>query len=529
MSPGAAWLNDAQRALHEQRRLRSVRQARLTAGSAVQAQALRRHLHDALERADFGDSGRIVLVRRLQLPRLAAGAGAVAFTAAIERAWRSLADSAVHALDPRAARAPAVWFASAAELRLHWLRCNPDDDADRTTVAARAWFWPLALPELVGVPLRSARGQVLRELAALAPRVCAGCLLALPPAARADWVQMLPPAWVAEMLADDAQPSAHRAEASAPTTLAALPDEAPPELFPDDSEFPRSASRVIRAEVPHGSAPPEARAASDRRPASQRREQGSEAPTRAAPARARSATPLPAQIWSSVRAEHAAESQVRDLAPSTVAAEPIPAPHDEHVAVADADADTDTHVDARSESPVLAAVPLAVSPPASPALRALAPWWRDARASDCGGFLMLVHALGLLGFGAWLDARRGELPQDFVAQLMERLARRVGLPAEDPHRALWPTPCAALSCAHAADRERWYWQLRRALRREAGIGLWSLVHRQAWLSVTDTHADLLLPLDTVDLRIRRAALDANPGWVPWFGRVLSLQFFERGH
>ena len=45
------------------------------------------------------------------------------------------------------------------------------------------------------------------------------------------------------------------------------------------------------------------------------------------------------------------------------------------------------------------------------------------------------------------------------------------------------------------------------------------------LFVTRTHVDLVLPLEAADLAVRRAGLDADPGWVPELGRVVQF-FFE---
>jgi hypothetical protein len=36
-----------------------------------------------------------------------------------------------------------------------------------------------------------------------------------------------------------------------------------------------------------------------------------------------------------------------------------------------------------------------------------------------------------------------------------------------------------------------------------------------------------MPLEAADLRLRRAGLDSDPGWVPWFGRIVSFHFVAR--
>jgi hypothetical protein len=47
-------------------------------------------------------------------------------------------------------------------------------------------------------------------------------------------------------------------------------------------------------------------------------------------------------------------------------------------------------------------------------------------------------------------------------------------------------------------------------------------------SVNRTDLDVSLPLEEADIRVRRAGLDLDPGWVPWFGRVVRFHYLFRG-
>lgn len=74
------------------------------------------------------------------------------------------------------------------------------------------------------------------------------------------------------------------------------------------------------------------------------------------------------------------------------------------------------------------------------------------------------------------------------------------------------------------------------LLRRALTGLGARPWRQALLrpgyaAVTATHLDITLDLDAVHLPERRAGLDLTPGWVPWLGRVVALHFerFAKQH
>jgi len=51
-----------------------------------------------------------------------------------------------------------------------------------------------------------------------------------------------------------------------------------------------------------------------------------------------------------------------------------------------------------------------------------------------------------------------------------------------------------------------------------------LLHRQASLSCTATHVDLHMTLAQIDIAVRLCGLDANPGWVPSLGRVVTFYF-----
>ncbi|HEX4947613.1 MAG TPA: hypothetical protein VFZ34_13165 [Blastocatellia bacterium] len=72
--------------------------------------------------------------------------------------------------------------------------------------------------------------------------------------------------------------------------------------------------------------------------------------------------------------------------------------------------------------------------------------------------------------------------------------------------------------------QSWFTALRRWCRRAARIGLSELVCRPGRVTVTRTHLDVWFTLQQADLCIRRAGLDLDPGWVPWFGKVVSFYY-----
>jgi hypothetical protein len=60
--------------------------------------------------------------------------------------------------------------------------------------------------------------------------------------------------------------------------------------------------------------------------------------------------------------------------------------------------------------------------------------------------------------------------------------------------------------------------------RHARLGLAALVRRPARLALTAPHVDVRSPLATADVRVCRLGLEVDPGWLPWFGRVIAFHF-----
>ncbi len=78
-----------------------------------------------------------------------------------------------------------------------------------------------------------------------------------------------------------------------------------------------------------------------------------------------------------------------------------------------------------------------------------------------------------------------------------------------------------------AQAEVWLHGCRRWLRRGPGVGLASLVRRPGRVAWSPTHVDVVFDLAGADLRVRRHGLDIDPGWLPWFGRVVAFHYIDR--
>jgi hypothetical protein len=125
------------------------------------------------------------------------------------------------------------------------------------------------------------------------------------------------------------------------------------------------------------------------------------------------------------------------------------------------------------------------------------------------GYRMLTDRSGRSVLSIW----RGRAPESVRSLIGTSVIARVSARrCEDNSRAL-------LTCWHRA--------LVRWSRCFGRIGLDHLVRRRGVLSVSRTHLDLFFDLNSVDTRIRRAGLDLNPGWLPWFGRVVSFHYLEK--
>ncbi|HRP64968.1 MAG TPA: hypothetical protein PLF79_02800 [Thauera sp.] len=140
-----------------------------------------------------------------------------------------------------------------------------------------------------------------------------------------------------------------------------------------------------------------------------------------------------------------------------------------------------------------------------------------------GGLLFLLPVLERVGLPAWLQAHPdagGALP----ALVMGELLHRLGVADDDP---AWWLGRPTVEADERRQAARWLAACRRHLRVAIGIGPASLCLRPAQMEITPTHADVWLAFDQLDLRIRRAGLDIDPGWLPWFGRVVRFHYGQR--
>jgi hypothetical protein len=67
-------------------------------------------------------------------------------------------------------------------------------------------------------------------------------------------------------------------------------------------------------------------------------------------------------------------------------------------------------------------------------------------------------------------------------------------------------------------------RLARSLGAEPGQIAQTLLHHRGRLFVTQMHVDLVLPMSSIHIAVRRSGLDVDPGWVPELGRIIKFHF-----
>ena len=127
--------------------------------------------------------------------------------------------------------------------------------------------------------------------------------------------------------------------------------------------------------------------------------------------------------------------------------------------------------------------------------------------------LMLAHSHLLPHGWAWLYRLGQELALDEQDPLAHLIAQQLGFAHPQELAELPPLPARNELQALA---QQWYG--RQALWQPA------LLQRRASIRYSPTHIDLYASLNSVQLPVRLAGLDINPGWLPWLGKVVTFHY-----
>ncbi len=538
---------------------RRIRHLRLAARDAADVRNVLPRLEDALRCASLPDGGeQVLLVRKLALGRLPRAASAQTLSLLIERRVAEVGGSWREGGEAAAERADFVRFPSHFEARVRLaLRLARGE-------TATAWYWRLALPEFrPEYPAAENLRGIARALAEL-------------PEARAAL-----PAWARRLVEAGAAPALIAAIpetlgssllrqagigpiATRGATLAGARPGGPPAIWPNwlrglpgrpngagrgEADFTREVGAEVGTKV------------------------STEVESKAVPADAshrdadlaedidlekrggRSSAPIfaPGDQRPSDTAPRVTSPPSPRLAPGQPVHSGRPGDDPSHAATAETGGGTDARGEAGKPDAAAAPAPPQATQTAGDLTRGALPWLAPTRA---GGLLFLLPLLARLGIASWSEAH-GAAGEDFARRVLARAARRLRTAGDDPiWRALesapgnprrrapaapaaWADPllapprarravgdlAASLARAGGLDAQAdvFLTAARRWLRR-GGIGLASLVLRPARVSVTATHVDLHFRLRDADPRARRLGLDLDPGWLPWFGRVVAFHF-----
>lgn len=234
-----------------------------------------------------------------------------------------------------------------------------------------------------------------------------------------------------------------------------------------------------------------------------RRHHGEPQPSRAMTARARlfeAMAALSPGIAAKPAERHAAPPALARTAPVAAPAMDLagspPAAH----RLPDAGADTPLP---ETAAPTLAALP--VEPPAAGPGHGLASGW--------AGLWLLLPVLSRHGLDDADD------PLAAWAGAMQAACRRFRIPADDPiHAAL-----AALGLP-AAESPPWLRTARLAAAHDARLPLLRIARRHGTAWISPERIDIEFPPAALDLRIRRAGFDIDPGFVPWLDRIVHFHY-----
>ena len=140
------------------------------------------------------------------------------------------------------------------------------------------------------------------------------------------------------------------------------------------------------------------------------------------------------------------------------------------------------------------------------------------------GLYFLLNALRHLG----VDERHSSLL--FLARLFSCIADHARIETGDPILR-WVELIEEESEPEEIDERLvrlWMLKIRRWCWRNGRITVREIVRRPGYVTLTRTDLDVTLPIDSADVRIRRIGLDLDPGWLPWFGRVVRFHYKYRG-
>jgi hypothetical protein len=132
------------------------------------------------------------------------------------------------------------------------------------------------------------------------------------------------------------------------------------------------------------------------------------------------------------------------------------------------------------------------------------------------------------GPGPWIKRRAGDghvLTDGSWQLVLAHWQRRSNARVKAIAKGIKVRPGGAVrESAASLLMDSWRAAIRRYCHRAAGIGVQTIVTRPGRIAVSRTHLDVVFDTRAGDIRVRRAALDVNPHWLPWLGRVVQFHY-----
>lgn len=470
-------------------------------------------IEDAL-RTEVPASERLVLVRRMRLPGEALPAPPWRRAEMMRAAYAAAASDARHGSSSAAADANCVWFESPTEARRLLLR------ALLRGQAVRGWFWRLAVPDWNAMPLDVWLPQLFEM--AVARRDDAFLLMVAEEVVAADAVTRL----VAVLSREPAQ-SLIIGASPAPRVEAAQREGRDDLLDAPGGEF---TAREFGLRVVAGMSP-------GLRALLQRL--ATHAPASAHLILPRVVEAVVLRVSPALALNPVTRARVRQAVVAILAAPPgaprtsapppkgsrphrpakvIETPLARSRIVANPEAPPSSPPALKSGS---RAPPAPVEPSEPVATSSLVSLWPESRAA---GLWLVVPSLIHLGFPQWLADGGVVLEDDPGRALLRYCGLRHRVDPRDP--ALASLPPLDDEAEPAPWLEAWRRGLDGWLRRRARTSLHDLIWRRGWLCQGEERLLVRYPLASADIRLRRHALDVDPGWVAWLGVSVRYRFSD---
>lgn len=482
---------------------------------------------DAL-RTNIDDHGKLVVIRQLRVGPPSARTGAAPVVA---RAWQDVCNTLCHGASAGAGAQNAIWFRDREEavlLLLEWRLRGRD---------VSAWFWQLAVPEGVALPVVEWVGQILRQYlnqssVDAAVRVLAVIGSHAEAAVRTQIVEKL------------------LADMRVRSTLPSRGTNALGSVTPETTDGDQKTSEDVLANATLLSE--RADVVVEQLPAPLRRVMQSLA--RSAGQKAFAAEICAALVWMHIPKSQASqtnrimltESILQCLrgdlpptlpsAPASQLAQRLDAIQRNAPQAADISKPRPVKRDGKRNiaeptapltAPAIAEQILEKQTNAAEPLTQPAPAYAGEMATGAAGLYLTLLPLWHLDWPGFLARNRQWIEHKPTAQLIAFIAQHHRL-GNDALGQYWSEQSATQTVAIPPETlALWRIALDRWLRRRARLNLASLVKRRGGVDIHHETVRVRFPSDSADIRLRRLALDRDPGWLDWLGQSVRYIYSDQ--